>query len=157
MDDTWVKIRKQEVKALTEHTEHIHDADINIKFTWEDVRGDSLTFLDCAVHTEEDRTLNTEVFRNLKHTDQYLLFNTHHPLEQAGGHQNLKSIGLRPCQHKIRGKEKEQRHIREKLKTYCFPKWTFVKTSQRSRADREVETRKWNPLWEHLKIQEDLQ
>ena len=28
----------------------------------EDVRVDSLPFLDCAVHTEEDRSINIEVY-----------------------------------------------------------------------------------------------
>ena len=39
--------------------------------TWEDVRGDSLPFLDCTVHTEEDRTLNIEVYKKPKHRDQH--------------------------------------------------------------------------------------
>ena len=55
--------------------------DNNIKFMREDVRGDSLPFLDCAVHTEEDRSLNIEMYRKPTHTDQYLLFDSHHPLE----------------------------------------------------------------------------
>ena len=56
---TWVKIRGREVEAVAEH---INAVESNIKFTWEDVRGDSLPFMDCAVHTEEDSSLNFEVF-----------------------------------------------------------------------------------------------
>ena len=92
----------------------------NIKFTQEDVRGDSLPFLDCAVHTEEDRSLTVEVYRKPTHTDQYLLF----------------------VPTMTEGKEKEQKHIRGAFKTCGYPNWTFYKTSKRSRADREEENRK---------------
>ena len=51
----------------------------------EDVRGDSLPFVDCAVHTEEDRSLNLEVYRKPTRTDQYLLFDSRHPLEHELG------------------------------------------------------------------------
>lgn len=39
MDDTWVKIRTEEVESFTEH---VTAADNNIKFTQEVVRGDSV-------------------------------------------------------------------------------------------------------------------
>ena len=39
----------------------------NMKFRGEDVRGESLPFLDCAVHNEEDRRLNIEVYRKPTH------------------------------------------------------------------------------------------
>ena len=55
VDDTWVKIRIRKLEAFTEH---IYSVDNNIKFTGGDVKGDCLPFLDCAVNTEEDRSLN---------------------------------------------------------------------------------------------------
>ena len=67
VDNTWVKIRTWEMEAFTES---------NIKFTWKDVREDSLLFLNCVVHTEEDRSLNIRVYRKPTHTDWYLLFNS---------------------------------------------------------------------------------
>ena len=51
------------------------------KFTREDVEDHKLPFLDCAVYIEEAGSLNTEVYRKPTHTDQYLLFDSHHPLE----------------------------------------------------------------------------
>ena len=44
--------------------------------------------------------------------------------------------------HKVKGKEKEEKHIMGELKTYGYPNWTFVKTSKRSREDREKEMEK---------------
>ena len=59
VNDTRVKIRAREVEAFTEH---INGVDNNIKFTREDVRGDSLPFSDCTVHNEENRSLNIEMY-----------------------------------------------------------------------------------------------
>ena len=43
------------------------------------MKNGSLAFLDCAVTVQEDGTLNTTV-RKATHTDQYLFFDSHHPL-----------------------------------------------------------------------------
>ena len=43
---------------MTPGSKHINAGDSDIKFTQEDVRGDSLPFLDYAVHTKEDISLN---------------------------------------------------------------------------------------------------
>lgn len=45
MDDTWLKIKTQEVESFTAH---INSVDRNIKFTMEDTKDNSLPFLDCA-------------------------------------------------------------------------------------------------------------
>lgn len=77
VNDTWVKIKTQEVRAFTEH---INSVDINMKFTREDVKDSHLPFLDCDVQVREDRSLRIGVYRKPIHTDQYLLFDSHHPL-----------------------------------------------------------------------------
>ena len=104
------------------------------------IKRDSLPFLDCTVHTEEERSLNNEVNRKPIHTDKYCS-DSHHPWEHKRG--NLKpSPETMPT--KSEGKEKEQKHIRGTLKTCGYPNWTFVKTAKRSRADRDEEMTKHN-------------
>ena len=76
MDDTWVKIKSQELEAFTQH---INSVDSNIHFTREDVKDNRLPFLDCAVAVGKDGNLSIEVYRKPTHTDQYLLFDSHHP------------------------------------------------------------------------------
>ncbi len=129
VDNTWVKIKTQEVQAFTEH---INSVDKNIKFTREDVRDSHLPFLDCKVHTGEDRSLHIGVYRKATHTDQYLLFDSHHPLEHKPG-------VIRTLQHRAdnvptstQAQEKEHKHLREALRTCGYPRWTFVKTATRS-------------------------
>ena len=77
------------------------------------------------------------------HTGQYLLYDSHHPLEH-------KLEVIRTLNHwaemptKSEGKEKEQKHIRGALTTCGYQSCTFVKSTKRTRADREEETRKYN-------------
>ncbi|XP_047457867.1 uncharacterized protein LOC125018165, partial [Mugil cephalus] len=137
VDDTWVKIKTKEVESFTKH---INTVDSNIKFTREDISGACLAFLDCLVRVEEDRSLNIEVYRKPTHTDQHLLFDSHHPLEHKLG-------VIRTLQHRAQtvptrqdGKDKEGTHIKQTLKTCGYPNWAFVKGSKRyPRKDREEE------------------
>ena len=76
------------------------------------------------------------------HTDQYLLFDSHHPMDQKLAIIRTLNHGAETVPTKAEGREKEQKHIRGAFKTCGYPNWTFVKTSKRSRADREKETRK---------------
>ena len=62
--------------------ELINVVDSNIQFTREDVRGDSLPLLGCAVHTEEDMSLNIELYRKPTLSSP--------TGAHAGGHQNPK-------------------------------------------------------------------
>ena len=108
----------------------------------------------CAVHIKEDRCLNIEVNRKPVHIDQYLLFDSHHPLEHKLGVIGALNHRAETVPKKTEGKEKEQKQIRGALQTCGYPNWTFVKTYRRSRADREEQTGKRNniviPL-EHLR------
>ena len=72
----------QEVEAFRKH---LNSVDSNIKFTKEDMKENRLPFLECAIQIEKDRGLNIEVYWKPAHTDQYLLFNSHHPLEHKLG------------------------------------------------------------------------
>ena len=64
---------QNQIKGIGTFPEHINAADNNIKIKQEDVRGDSLPCLDCAVHSEEDRCINTEVYIKPTDTDHCLL------------------------------------------------------------------------------------
>ena len=134
VDDTWVKIKTHEVQPFTEH---INSVDNNIKFTREDVKDNTLPFLDCEVRIEEDRTLSVGVYRKPTHTDQYLLFDSHHPLEH-------KMSVIRTLQHRAlhiptstQNKERESKHVKAALKTCGYPEWAFTKSVSRGRGDKK--------------------
>ena len=126
----------------------------NIKFKHEDVREDSLPFLDWAVHTEENRSLNSEVNRKPTHRS-VLQFDSHHKLEHKL--EVIRSLNhwAKTVSTKTVRKEKEQRHIRGELKTCGYPNCTFVRTSDPEQSERRrhknITTSLFLMLQEHLK------
>ncbi|XP_070401572.1 uncharacterized protein [Nothobranchius furzeri] len=138
VDDTWVKIKTQEVESFTTH---INAVDKNIKFTRENIKDNCLPFLDCAVHFEENGNLNIEVYRKPTHTDQYLLFDSHHSLEHKLGviktlHHRAEHVPSKP-----EGKKKERTHIKESLKTCGYPNWAFIKSAKMHRKEDQTPAR----------------
>eukprot|EP00066_Takifugu_rubripes_P012215 XP_011601481.1 PREDICTED: uncharacterized protein K02A2.6-like [Takifugu rubripes] len=147
VDDRWIKIRTVEVEAFIEH---INTVDKNITFTREDVRGSSLSFLDCAVHIEVDSSLNIKIYRKPTNTDQYLLVDSHHPLEH-------KLVVIRTLHNwaqniptRTEGKEEEQKHIKRVLKTCGYPGWSFIKFSRKSRENRRISQKNGTTLLFHM-------
>ncbi|XP_054645213.1 uncharacterized protein LOC129188546 [Dunckerocampus dactyliophorus] len=135
VDDTFVIIKKQEIQSFTDH---INAVDTNIKFTREDTKENQLAFLDCKVIIGKDRQLLTEVFRKATHTDQYLLFESNHPLQHKLG-------VIRTLQHRAEqiptsaeGKKKETQHVQRALSTCGYPRWAFNKC-QKKRVGKETQ------------------
>ncbi|XP_060781028.1 uncharacterized protein LOC132888964 [Neoarius graeffei] len=134
VDDTLVKIKTHEVEAFSKH---VNAVDININFTREDISGNNLAFLDCDVHIRQDRSLSIEVYRKLTHTDQYLLFDSHHPLEHKLGVISTLQHRAQNIPTMVEGKEKEQNHIRKALQNCGYPNWSFFKSRKRNITDKE--------------------
>lgn len=71
--------------SLTNH--HVRNSgqfadfvDPNIQLTVENQKGGQLPFLDILVSRDSDGSISTSVYHKPTHTDQYLHFQTHHPL-----------------------------------------------------------------------------
>ncbi len=91
--------------------------------------------LDSKVMVREDGSLSLLVYRRVKHTDQYLLFNSHHPLRHRLG--VIKTLQYRAdtIVTSEEDKEEEREHIETALKRFGYPKWAF--TLAHSRKKRE--------------------
>ncbi|XP_054861960.1 uncharacterized protein LOC129347772 [Amphiprion ocellaris] len=139
VDDTWVTIRKGEVEPFTEH---LNSVDKNIKFTREDVQDNCLAFLDCVVRIETNGELNIEVYRKPTHTDQYLLFDSHHPLEHKLGVIRTLKHRAQNIPSEADGKRREHKHIHSALQTCGYPNWAFIKTAKKRREDKKDEDHK---------------
>ncbi len=134
-------------------SEHINSVDINIKFTKEEMLDNKLPFLDCAIRVGEDRRIQVEVYRKPTHTDQHLLLDSHHPLEQKLG-------VIRTLQHRAEciptfpeAREQENNHIKRALKKCGNPNWTFIKThTKRKREVKKSEQRRHNLWKKHVVI-----
>ena len=77
------------------------------------------------------------------HTDQYVLFDSHHQLKHKQGVIRTLNHQAEVMPRKTEGKEQEQKHIKGTLKTCGYPNWTFAK---RSWADREEVKRNHNNI-----------
>ena len=59
--------------------QHLNNQQPSIHFTMETENNNKLAFLDTAVSREPDGHLTTSVYRKPTHTDQYLVYDSHHP------------------------------------------------------------------------------
>ena len=82
VDDTFVIIEKQHEDYFFEHINLINPS---IQFTKELESDHKLPFLDVLIHRDISGTLNTTVYRKPTHTNQYLNFESNHPLSTRIG------------------------------------------------------------------------
>ncbi len=81
VDDILELVRKDKVNALTEHLNQVDDTG-SIKFMDEWKKDNQLACLDVLIFRKEDGNVKLLVYRKPSHIDQYLSFNSHHPLHQ---------------------------------------------------------------------------
>ncbi|XP_076437369.1 uncharacterized protein LOC143276636 [Babylonia areolata] len=81
MDDTMTVLKRSVVEDFTTHLDNQHPA---IKFTYEVEENSSIAMLDTRI-TRTETGLAFSVYRKPTHTDQYLQFNRHQPLEHKLG------------------------------------------------------------------------
>ena len=121
---------------------HINTVDKYLQLT-EEPMSDTRTipFLDTLVSAGEDNSLKVHVFRKTTHTDQYLQFDSAHPLEH-------KLSVVRTLYHRAYtvvsqwdGILKEKEHVAKALSVCGYPKWALEDTgSGAARRAREAQS-----------------
>ncbi|CAH1240098.1 NOTCH2 [Branchiostoma lanceolatum] len=147
VDDTWCRLKK---RVADDFFDHINQVDDNIKFTQESCQNNMLPFLDTKTIIEKDGNLQFEVYRKPTHTDQYLAFDSHHPLEH-------KLAVIKTLFHRAdnvitsdEAKTEEHRHLRVALAKCGYQNWTFNKALKPS--DQSKKTLKCRPLTNRNKV-----
>ncbi|XP_014666938.1 PREDICTED: uncharacterized protein LOC106808648 [Priapulus caudatus] len=84
VDDILAVVTKGSTRILNDHLNSI-DMSGNIQFTSEEMENNSIPFLDTKIVSREDGTIKTVVYRKKTHTNQYLNFQSHHPLTHKLG------------------------------------------------------------------------
>ena len=77
MDDTFIALPRDLVQQLLSH---LISTEPCIQFTVEADAEGKLPFLDVCLQRVDDGSLTTSVFRKATHTNQYLSFDSHHPV-----------------------------------------------------------------------------
>ena len=111
---------------LTTHLNTI-DKTGNIKFTYELESDGKIPFLDTLIARKEDGSIKLPVYRKKTHTDQYLHFHSHHPLQHKLSVINT----LMDRKDKVITEEEdrvvEEKKIKEALKQCVYPELAFKK------------------------------
>ena len=79
IDDVYAIIEKTEVEPFHDY---LNTISTSIKFTTELEKSGQLAFLNLSVQLMEGGSLATSVYRKPTHTDRYLQYLSHHPVNQ---------------------------------------------------------------------------
>ena len=140
VDDTYTVLKKGQAESFTEYLNTIDD---DIKWTTEgevhkEVEVEDmgkkvercLAFLDTLSVINEDGTIRTRVFRKETHTDQYLNFDSNHPLEHKRGVVRTLTHRARSIVSDLGERKKEFEHVREALGYNGYPDWLLAETRE---------------------------
>ena len=127
VDDTHSKNKKAHTQ---EFIKHLNSVDSDIQFTNEPETDGKLPFLDSLTVRQPDGSLKFMVFRKSTHTDQYLNFQSNHPVQH-------KESVVRTLYHRadklVTDPEllvAEKNHIRTALHTCGYPDWIINRGSE---------------------------
>ena len=81
-----------------------------------------MAFLDCAVIIGSNGNLGIESYRKPTHTDQYLQFDSHHPLQHKLEVVRMLNYRDRNIPTSTGAKKPEDGHLRTALKARGYPK-----------------------------------
>ena len=82
VDDTYLEIKIDEQEPFFAHANSV---DKHIQFTKDGMIDRKLAFLDAGVSVKDGGTFGITVYRKPTHTNQYLLFDSHHRLDHKLG------------------------------------------------------------------------
>ncbi|XP_072182282.1 uncharacterized protein [Diadema setosum] len=122
--NTFVILHEEESESFFGH---INSLDTHISFTQETCKDGHLAFLDVEVHVDSDGTLSTSVYRKPTHTDQYLNFQSHHPLVHKLAVIRTLFHRADTIVHSPPEVEKEKTNIKNALAGCGYPDWAFSK------------------------------
>ena len=112
--------------SFTDHLNSIDDTN-SIKFTYEEETNGVIPFLDMLINRQPEKTVKIQVY--LKPTDQYIHFQSHHPIHHTCGVVRTLMDSKDTLVSTEDDKDREELHIRNALKSCGYPKWIFDKVS----------------------------
>ena len=147
VDDTLEVIRRGKVEEWSEHLNRM-DSTGSIKFTHEEETDNSIPFLDTHIHRRHDGSIKVKVYRKKTHTNQYLAFDSHHPLHQKMG--VIRTL-MNRCEEIVteeEDKEEERGTIMKALEDCGYPRWTVknVKDDMKKKVQKKGTNKQENDV-----------
>ena len=135
VDDTFTILK---INNATQFSNYLNTIDEDIKWTSEEqATGEStngkerqLAFLDTLVVAKEDGTIITRVFRKETHTNQYLNFNSNHPIEHKRGVVRTLLHRAEKVVSGVEDRREEEKLIKDALAVNGYPKWILKETNK---------------------------
>ena len=114
-------------------TNHLNNSDPtgNIKFTCEKENSREVPFLDTLIVRKPDGSVKLLVYRKVTHTDQYLNFDSQHPLQHKLGVVCTLLDRMDNNVSEDEDKLQEKVAIKKALSMCGYPRWTFDKVRKR--------------------------
>ncbi|XP_072035701.1 uncharacterized protein [Amphiura filiformis] len=129
VDDVLEIIQNDSTQKLTDHLNSV-DPTGNIKFTFEEEDQGKIPFLDTLIVRKEDGSLKLLVYRKKTHTDQYLNFQSQHPLHQKLGVIRTLMDRMDNIVTEEEDRKDEEIKIRTALTECGYPKWSLDRVKQ---------------------------
>lgn len=130
VDDTLIIINKEETDGFFRH---INNIDNNIKFTEEESNNNTMPFLDCQVSIR-NKKFYTKVYKKSTHTDQYLHFQSNHPLIHKLGVIRTLTYRANTIITEEQDTNEEHQAIKSALLNCGYPGWAFDKAKPKPSA-----------------------
>ncbi|XP_072020422.1 uncharacterized protein [Amphiura filiformis] len=129
VDDVLEVNKKHTTEKLTEHLNKVDETG-NIKFTYEEEKDCSIPFLDTLVVRKQDGSIKLLIYRKKTHTDQYLNFDSQHPLHQKLGVIRTLFDRMDSIVTEEEDKKEEEKKIRTALQNCGYPRWAMDRVKQ---------------------------
>ena len=139
VDDTCTAIPS---RLVTSFHDHLNGVNEHIQFTLEMEDNNSLPFLDVRLHHQPDGSILTSVYRKPTHTDRYLDFSSHHPLEHKRSVVTTLFSRANSLTSTMLQRMDEESHLSRKLKTNGYPQRFIRKQQGDKRTSKPDEPRK---------------
>ena len=122
VDDTLAIIKTSDIDKFTDHLNNLNPA---IQFTRELEKNGTIAMLDTQIHKLPNGRLKFTIFRKATHTDHYLQFDSHQPLEHKLG--VIRTLSHRAHNNITTEEDKmiEKEHLKKVLSISKYKKWAW--------------------------------
>ena len=143
VDDVVEAIHRDKVDEFTQHLNSLNPCiQFTVELQSENTEGKQhLPVLDVDIHRLEDGKSKFKVYRKSTHTDQYLNFHSHHPLNQKLG--VIRTLFDRATSLTTTEEDKaiEIQNIKAALRLCNYPEWSFEKV-EKMLSEKKDKTKK---------------